>query len=677
MSQYKTLCLNMIVKNEVANLESCLGAVADHIACWVIGDTGSTDGTQDFIRSFFAKRNLPGELHSFSFNNFAQARNEALKRASASSLTYDYLLLADADMELVVENEDFRARLEAPGYLVLQRAGAGLAYWNTRLVQRNLSAHYHGVTHEYLEIPGEVLELREVWYNDHASGSNRVDKFERDIRLLTEELQKEPDNPRYWFYLAQSYRDAGQTVEAKEAYAKRAEMGGWEEETWHARLEKARCLRVLGDDGGFLRNILAVFQQRPQRVEPLHDLAHFYRERGMNDVSLLFSEPGLALPRPEQQTLFVEDYVYNVGIQEEYAIAGYYAREPRHKERGHGVCNALALNREIPEGSRTLARSNVFFYAGPAVSVMPSFTTRPVGFTPPDDYRPVNPSIACWGEQIFLIQRGINFDLTMDGRYETPNEAPVHTRNFLLHLSGTLDIRSATEILPPVDMPEPAFGLVLGFEDMRLFPWRDQLWCSAAVRELTPEGWYQQVLARIDRRVGEQRPLMEWRVLEPEGSRRHEKNWMPQVNGDTLHFIYSCDPTRVVDEHGRTVTERWPALACDEFRGGSQLISFDGGWLALVHEVHYEGEVRRYQHRFVWFDAANVLKGVSRRFFFHANGIEYASGLTWHPGGKRLLISYGVGDREAWIAAVEASDVRRVLEPDQEMRRLLSTAAEH
>ena len=39
MTNGKTLCLNMIVRNETANLERCLGAVADHIACWVIGDS--------------------------------------------------------------------------------------------------------------------------------------------------------------------------------------------------------------------------------------------------------------------------------------------------------------------------------------------------------------------------------------------------------------------------------------------------------------------------------------------------------------------------------------------------------------------------------------------------------------------------------------------------------------
>src|ERR1700688_1270437 len=111
MTKGKALCLNMIVKNEMANLDRCLRAIADHIACWVIGDTGSTDGTQEFIKTFFAERATPGELHSFAFFNFEQARNAALDHAAASKLAYDYLLLADADMDLVVEDRDFRLKL--------------------------------------------------------------------------------------------------------------------------------------------------------------------------------------------------------------------------------------------------------------------------------------------------------------------------------------------------------------------------------------------------------------------------------------------------------------------------------------------------------------------------------------------------------------------------------------
>ena len=223
-----------------------------------------------------------------------------MDRAVASPLAYDYLLLADADMELVVEDSEFRARLEAPGYRLIQRPASGLTYWNTRLVRRDAGARYHGVTHEYLDVPGGVKELQGVWYKDHASGANRKDKFERDIRLLSAALEKEPGSHRYWFYLAQSYRDAGRTAEAAEAYAKRAAMGGWDEEAWYARLQEARCLRQMGDEGGFVRQALVAFNQRPQRAEPLYDLARFYRERGMNAASMVFAEQGLAMKRPDQ-----------------------------------------------------------------------------------------------------------------------------------------------------------------------------------------------------------------------------------------------------------------------------------------------------------------------------------------------------------------------------------------
>ncbi len=310
----------MIVKNETANLERCLNAVVDHIDCWVIGDTGSTDGTQDYIRGFFAKRAMPGELHEFPFENWEQARNAALDHAYASALRFDYLLFDDADMELTVEDPAFRERLEAPGYQLLQRSPSRLAYWNTRLVRRDAGARYHGVTHEYLDVPGGTKQLRGVWYKDHASGSNRTDKFDRDARLLEEGLRKEPGNGRYWFYLAQSYRDGGRLKEAVDAYAKRAEMGGWDEEAWRARLDGARCLRDLGDEAGFVRQALAAFNQRPTRAEPLYDLARHYRVLGMNDVSVLFSEAGLALPRPDGDILFLEDAVYATGLREEYSI---------------------------------------------------------------------------------------------------------------------------------------------------------------------------------------------------------------------------------------------------------------------------------------------------------------------------------------------------------------------
>src|SRR5439155_21510875 len=125
--------------------------------------------------------------------------------------------------------------------------------------------------------------------------------------------------------------------------------------------------------------------------------------------------------------------------------------------------------------------------------------------------------------------------------------------------------------------------------------------------------------------------MTDWRVLRPEGPRLHEKNWMPQIVGGRVQFVYRCDPTRVVDEDARTIVETTPAIAAEQFSGGSQAIAFDDGWLALVHEMEERDGGRYYRHRFVWFDRANVLRGVSQAFYFNRKGIEFAAGLAWHP----------------------------------------------
>jgi hypothetical protein len=471
---------------------------------------------------------------------------------------------------------------------------------------------------------------------------------------------------------ARSHQQAGRFADAAPLFAQRADAGGNDEEAWYARWQYARCLRDLSDEGGFLRQALMAFNQRPQRAEPLYDLARFYRERSMNDASVLFCEAGLALPPPEPGALFLEEFVYTAGLREEYSIAANYGRDPARKDRGYAACNWLALNREIPSSPRDLARSNLRAYMQPAAAIMPSFAARPIRFTPPHGYRPMNPSVARWGDRIVLVLRTVNYTVTEDGRYVTPNGAPDLTQNFLLWLNDELEVQSSAEILPPADLPMPAFDDASALADLRLFAWREGLWCVACYRELTAQGWYEQVLARVAGGPPGPCRLIDWRVLRPKMPDWHEKNWMPRVIGDELQFIYKCDPTRVLDDGMRTLVETTPAIAADEFKGGSQAIPFDacpwhgtgGGWLVLIHEVRerISDGWRDYRHRFVWFDEASVLRGVSRPFYFSKPGIEFAVGLAWHPDGKRLLISYGVRDSEAWIATVDAGEVRQVLE---------------
>ena len=49
-----TLC--MIVKNESHIIHECLNSIYKYIDYWIVSDTGSTDGTQDIIKNFFAEK---------------------------------------------------------------------------------------------------------------------------------------------------------------------------------------------------------------------------------------------------------------------------------------------------------------------------------------------------------------------------------------------------------------------------------------------------------------------------------------------------------------------------------------------------------------------------------------------------------------------------------------------
>jgi hypothetical protein len=69
----------MIVKNEASVIRRCLDSVIPVIDSWVIVDTGSTDGTQDIIRSHMSS--IPGLLHQSEWRDFAYNRSESLRLA--------------------------------------------------------------------------------------------------------------------------------------------------------------------------------------------------------------------------------------------------------------------------------------------------------------------------------------------------------------------------------------------------------------------------------------------------------------------------------------------------------------------------------------------------------------------------------------------------------------------
>ena len=310
----KTLCLVMIVKDEESIIRRCLDSVKHLIGHWSICDTGSTDRTREIIPEIL--EGIPGELHDVPWVNFGHNRTEGMRRAKGKA---DYHLLLDADMTLHA-TEEFRHLLTADAYFL--PFDGPIDYSVIRLASDRHDWHYVGATHEHVcsTTAGPAQRLRTVHVKDHADGRSRAVKYARDIELLKGELQVDPANSRSTFYLAQSYRELGFAFQAVEQYAKRATMGGWDEEVWYSKYQIARAQHASAMEWPqVLHGYLDAFQYRPSRLEPLLPVARHYRETGQYQLGFLFSRLSNEVPYPED-ILFIERSVYEHALPLEYAL---------------------------------------------------------------------------------------------------------------------------------------------------------------------------------------------------------------------------------------------------------------------------------------------------------------------------------------------------------------------
>ena len=146
----KTICLNMIVKNESRIIKRVLDSVIDLIDCFCIIDTGSTDDTVQKIMNYFKGIPKWGKLGFITFENFEKTRNEAFQMCKGMS---DYVLFLDADM--VLKHSIDKNKLDKDYYAFFQETD-GIRYHNTRLVKNDDNFYYRGVTHEVILSKGEV-----------------------------------------------------------------------------------------------------------------------------------------------------------------------------------------------------------------------------------------------------------------------------------------------------------------------------------------------------------------------------------------------------------------------------------------------------------------------------------------------------------------------------------------
>jgi tetratricopeptide (TPR) repeat protein len=352
-----TICLNMIVKNEAPVIARCLASVLPVVDAWTIVDTGSTDGTQSIIRELAWSK--AGELHERPWVSFGHTRNEALELARGKA---DYLLFIDADETLRLPPSFEVPALDGDGYYISCEY-TGTTYGRCALVSTALPWRWEGVVHEYLTcdrpftlrtLPGPTI----VVAHDGARSRDPL-TYLKDAALLEEALTHDPDNTRNVFYLAQSYRDAGELLRSRQLYRRRAEMGGWDEEVWFSLYQAAILEERLGADAAMVSAAyLRAFENRPTRAEPLVALASFHRRRSEYAIAFIYAQHAAACPRPSD-LLFVDDAVYRWRALDELAVSAFHAGR---LDEGRTAMLRLAHEGCVPRAERPRILENLQFY---------------------------------------------------------------------------------------------------------------------------------------------------------------------------------------------------------------------------------------------------------------------------------------------------------------------------
>jgi tetratricopeptide (TPR) repeat protein len=660
-----SLCLNMIVRNESKIITRLLESVSAVIDSYCICDTGSTDDTVQIIKSFFAEKQIPGKIVVEPFKDFGHNRSFALKACNGMD-NADYILLLDADMIFWrnpnISVQEFKTKLEADVYLVYQGTEC-FFYKNVRIVKNRTDFSYWGVTHEYLNTPPNVINSQLArdycFINDIGDGGCKTDKFLRDIKLLTKGLEEVPNNDRYTFYLANSYRDAGQYEKAIETYKKRIEIGGWVEEIWHSYFSIGRCYKFMNDWPNAIYYWLEAYNYYPKRIENLYEIIQYYRNHGKNELAYTFYK--IADIQRKKHTswdyLFLQKDVYDYKIDYELSIFGYYCN-PDSIDLAKTCMKVLAYT-SIEAGISKNVLSNYKFYAkeiskigfaqNANMALLQTIGKTKMSIFP--QFVSSTPSICYNNNGISVCVRYVNYKINDEGRYINQNY--IETKNVIANINIQNSEWTITDEYV-LDYDKTHDNVYVGLEDIRLFTTTSDpnILNYIANRGLGSSNIVVEMGKIQESRQSTDTPCQ---FLHYPDQTSVEKNWaIFEACDNTIKCIYKWFPLTIGDiqngEFSTLCTVETPNFF--KFMRGSTpgVVVNDEIWF-INHIVSYEDR-RYYYHCIVVLDAKTYkLKKYTPLWTFEKSKVEYTLGFIYMPHSKSIpndqfMIGYSIMDRE-------------------------------
>jgi len=360
----------MMVKNESERIRPALQSAKPFIGRWLIIDTGSTDDTKNIILD--EMHGIPGNLVDRPWVGWTHNRNELIEIAKEPSPA-DFLTLLDGD-QVIVPQTTGELKLDPDvAYWAIHRQGT-TEFKKPFIIPAKYNWHHVGATHEYLTCEPDKPKVELLPIVIQESGRPKTTEyFLNDAKILEAELEKDPNNSRNVFYLAQSYRDAGSYSKAIELYLKRATMGGWYEEVWYSLYQVAVLEMKRGDTWNIvIADFLHAYDFNPNRSESLGALARYCREKKMYNLAYIFAEKACQIPLADDK-LFMDKSFCEWRNRDEYALAAFFTG------RFHEAANTWASllmgvkeGQHLPDSEKERVQKNYEFarekvFASPSV----------------------------------------------------------------------------------------------------------------------------------------------------------------------------------------------------------------------------------------------------------------------------------------------------------------------
>ena len=365
MKTAKTICLNMIVKNEGHLIEKTLDMLVKHItfSYWVISDTGSSDDTKKLIVNFFNKKNIPGELVEHDWVDFGHNRTKALECAYNKT---DYVFIFDAD-------DCIYGNLELPSLthdMYLLNFGNGFVYKRPLLVNNRLKWRFVGVLHEYIscdEITTESEINGDYYIESGKTGARSQDpnKYLKDASILERAYETETDNGlkcRYAFYCAQSYMDANLIEKYIDWYKKVLDGNNWHQEKYYACLMISKGFFILKNPEEAVNYLTNACKYDIERIENISRLVEYYYNNGTHLMVNLIYEKYKNYehdPCKLNRKLFLSTAEYEYKLEYYNSISAFYIK---NFISGYECCKKIINSKNAPLYTISSAMSNIHFY---------------------------------------------------------------------------------------------------------------------------------------------------------------------------------------------------------------------------------------------------------------------------------------------------------------------------